>query len=118
MMSHGIATLLISSAVGYWVLTAAGREKNRVKTLGLWLGLLIIIISLAGAACKIACAIQTCQMGRSGGAMMGGKACPFGSKGEGYGKGFGHHKKMGMMCPAGHAGCTNDCPSTVESPQG
>ena len=53
MMAHGVATLLISSAAGYWVLTSASSQKGRVKTLGQWLGLLIIAVSVVGAACKV-----------------------------------------------------------------
>ncbi len=72
MMEHGISVLLVTSAVGYWTLTAAGKEKGRVKTLGQYLGLLIIVLSLASAACKVAYAVKACQMG---GGMYG--KCPF-----------------------------------------
>jgi hypothetical protein len=95
MMGHGMSVLLITSAVGYWTLTSAGREKGRVKTLGQYLGLLIIVLSLAAGACKAYYTVKACQMG--GG--MYSKACPFGSK------------KMGGVatCPAGHPGCTMAC---------
>lgn len=53
MMGHGVGTFLISAAAGYWVLTLAGTQKNRVRKLGEVLGLLIIIVSLAGTACKL-----------------------------------------------------------------
>ena len=52
MMGHGVTGSLITAAIGYWVLTVAGKEKNNVKTLGQWLGLLIVLIGLGGAACK------------------------------------------------------------------
>jgi len=75
MMGHGMSVLLVTSAVGYWTLTAAGKEKGRVKTLGQYLGLLIIVLSLASAACKISYAVKACQMG---GGMYGN--CPFTGK--------------------------------------
>jgi len=75
MMGHGMSVLLVTSAVGYWTLTAAGKEKGRIKTLGQYLGLLIIVLSLASAASKVACAVKACQM--SGG-MYGN--CPFTGK--------------------------------------
>lgn len=112
MMAHGISVLLIATAVGYWTLTNANKEKGRVKKLGQFLGLLIIVISLLGTFCKIACAVKACQMGKGaacgtmlGGGMGGGKACPFGSKSGAP------HGMMGMgACPAGHPGCTMACP--------
>ena len=73
MLAHGISATLIASAVGYWVLTIAGKEKGRVQKLGQFLGVFILLVSLASAACKIACAVQACQAGYSSG-----KACPFG----------------------------------------
>ena len=75
MMGHSISVPLISAAVGYWVLTAAEKEKNRIKKLGHWLGLLIIVVSLGSAACKIVCFAKACKMG--GGYGM---ACPFTGK--------------------------------------
>ena len=75
MMGHGISVLLITSAVGYWTLTSAGREKGRVKTLGQYLGFLIIVLSVAGAACKLYCAFSgtACPPFMS---KMVGKVCP------------------------------------------
>ena len=86
MMGHGISVLLVTSAAGYWTLTAAGKEKGRVKTLGQYLGLLIIVLSLFGAASKIYCAVQACQ---ASGGYLSGKGCPWGSK-----------KMGGMASPA------------------
>ena len=77
MMGHGISVLLVTSAVGYWTLTAAGKEKGRVKTLGQYLGLLIIVLSLFGAASKIYCAVQACH---ASGGYLSGKGCPWGGK--------------------------------------
>jgi hypothetical protein len=48
-----VGMLLIAAGVGYWVLTLAGKQKARIKTLGRWLGLLIIIVSVLGASCKM-----------------------------------------------------------------
>ena len=74
MYTHGISALLITSAAGYWVLTAAGREKSRLKMLGQYLGLLIILISVLGAAGYVARSVRACKMGGYG-------VCPFSSKG-------------------------------------
>ena len=75
MMGHGVSVLLITSAIGYWVLTQAHKEKGNLRKLGQILGLLIIAASVAGAACKIACAVQACNA--SGGYGAGKMACPF-----------------------------------------
>lgn len=64
--------MLISAAAGYWVLTISEKERGRVKTLGQWLGLLIIVVSVVGAGCKL-----YCMMGSGGMGMPGGMACPF-----------------------------------------
>ena len=53
MMSHGVALLLLSSAVGYWVLERSSSQKKEVKTVGQIVGTLIIVVSLLGVACKI-----------------------------------------------------------------
>ncbi len=98
MIGHGMSMLLITSAVGYWTLTSAGKEKGRIKTLGQYLGLLIIVLSLASGACKTYYAVKACQGGTGGG--MYGNNCPFTGKPIG-----------GMAaCPAGHPGCTMNCP--------
>ena len=52
-MSHGVALLLLSSAVGYWVLERASGQKKDLKTIGQVVGGLIIAISLLGVACKV-----------------------------------------------------------------
>ena len=77
-MGHGVSVLLISAAAGYWVLTQASHEKDRVRKLGQWLGLAIIAVSVIGATCKLYCLAT----GKSVGSMMCpvGKACPFGQK--------------------------------------
>ena len=55
MMTHGVSSLLISAAAGYWVLAQSGGQKGRVKQLGQFLGLLIIVVSVVGASCKLYC---------------------------------------------------------------
>ena len=74
MIGHGMSILLVTSAVGYWTLTSAGREKGRVKTLGQYLGFLIIVLSLASAACKTYCAVTGSPCPPFG---KMGKGCPF-----------------------------------------
>ncbi len=71
-MVHSIGILMISAAAGYWVLTLAAKEKGRVKMLGKVLGLVIILVSVLGSACKI-CYFMNCSRGMKG-------ACPFTGK--------------------------------------
>ena len=74
MGSHGVAALFFSTAAGYWVLTLAAKEKEGTKKIGHLVGLIIIVVSLLGAACGIYRQVSACS-GKYG--MMGGKACPF-----------------------------------------
>lgn len=72
MMGHGVSALLITSAVGYWVLTAAEKEKGQVKKAGKLLAAIIMLISLAGVACRVI------SFARARGFCPGGKmVCPF-----------------------------------------
>lgn len=64
--------MLISAAAGYWVLAQSEKEKSKVKKLGQLLGVVIIVVSLFGAACKIYGQVSNCSSGK-----MGGKFCPF-----------------------------------------
>lgn len=82
MMGHGVSLLLISAAVGYWVVTKAQAEKGGTRKLGIYLGAAIIVVSVLGAACKIYCAVSICSV-----ASM---ACPMGG-------GYGMKKKL--SCP-------------------
>ena len=74
-MMHGVSVLLISAAAGYWVLTLSDKERGRVKQLGQWLGLAIIVISVVGAGCKLYCMMKSQGMG-----MPSGMSCPFTKK--------------------------------------
>ena len=72
MMGQGIGVTLITAAVGYWVLVTSEKEKGQVKKTGQILALIIILISLAGAACRVI------GFARAKGYCPGGKmACPF-----------------------------------------
>ena len=73
-MTHGIAPLLIAAAAGYWVVTQAAGQKAQVKKLGQILGWAIVLVSVAGAACKL--------YYLSTGQPFGGKGiyCPVGGK--------------------------------------
>ena len=54
MMSSGIALLLISAAVGYWVIERANlHQKKNLKLIGQIVGAAIIVVSFLGVACKI-----------------------------------------------------------------
>lgn len=65
MMGHGalgIAALLSTSAVGYFVCTKAMKEKkgSNIRAVGLVLGSVIIILSLLASLCIIAKAGYIC----------------------------------------------------------
>ena len=77
MMSHGVALLLLSSAVGYWVLERSSGQKKEVKTIGQIVGTLIIVISLLGVACKVYY-LATGKTYCPSGMYPGKKACPAG----------------------------------------
>lgn len=53
MMVHGIAPLLVAAAAGYWVVTQAEHQKGGVRTLGQYLGVAVILVSVLGVACKL-----------------------------------------------------------------
>lgn len=68
-MAYGVGILLISTAVGYLVLERAEKHKGVLKRVGQLIGWLIIIASLAGAACRMWCP--------GGKGAWGGRYCPF-----------------------------------------
>ncbi len=72
-MTHGVAPLLISAAAGYWMLIQAGKEKAQLKKIGQVVGVVILVASLAGAACKIYYQVTGCVPEK-------GIFCPYGSK--------------------------------------
>jgi len=47
--------LLISLAVGYWVLTVSQNQSKALNLLGRILGALILIVSLGGLICSAVC---------------------------------------------------------------
>jgi hypothetical protein len=57
MLTHRIVAYLIGLAVGYWVLTLAGKEKNLNKTVGQVIGWIIIVVSFVGPLCLAGSAI-------------------------------------------------------------
>ena len=73
MMGHGMSMLLITSAVGYWVLTQSQKEKNNIKKVGQLLGIAVIALSVLGAACKVYCLAQLCKSDQC----PMGVSCPF-----------------------------------------
>jgi len=75
-MAYGSGLLLISSAVGYFVLERAGKHKGGLKMVGQALGWVIILVSLAGVAC------QTWWVSKWAGGGQGGYYCPLTSKGR------------------------------------
>ena len=51
MVTCHIVAYLFSAAVGYWVLTLAGKEKNFTKKVGCVVGWAIMVTSLVGLLC-------------------------------------------------------------------
>jgi len=76
-MTQGIALLLFSAAVGYWVLERASTQKKNLKTIGQIVGAAIIIVSFMGIACKVY-SLSKCMKGGYGGSP--GALCPFTSQ--------------------------------------
>ena len=74
MMQGGVGVPLITSAVGYWVLTVSGKEKGTVKKIGQLLALVILAVSLVGVACKVV------HFARARGLCSSGGMCPFTGK--------------------------------------
>ena len=74
-MAHGAGLLLLSAVAGYWVLERAATHKGNLKSIGQFLGSVIIIASLVGLALKAWCLVSSCQSATP----MGGR-CPFMSK--------------------------------------
>ena len=73
-MSHyGVGVLLLTAVAGYWVLERAETHKGRLKRVGQLLGGFIIIVSLAGAVCRVWCL----AMGKM-------DYCPVNKTGKGY----------------------------------
>jgi len=67
-MAYGAGMLLISAAVGYFVLERAEKRKGVLKRVGQLLGWLIIIVSLVGVACRTWCVSTGAK---------GWRSCPF-----------------------------------------
>ena len=72
MFLHGVSSFLITSAVGYWVLTIAQKERGQVKKTGQLLGIIIVLVSLVGVGCKIYALATGCPPGKM--------TCPYGGK--------------------------------------
>ncbi len=86
MITHGVSPLLIAAAAGYWVLTQAQKERARIKTFGQWLGVAIIAVSVAGAACKLYWITTGKPLGLKGLSCPAGISCPFTGKSQPMGK--------------------------------
>jgi len=67
-MSHGTGFLLLSAAVGYWVLERASTHKGQLKHIGFFVGSFLIIVSVLGVLCYVWCAsagkLGYCPMGK------------------------------------------------------
>ena len=84
---EGLATLMLSAAVGYWVLERSDGHKGELCRVGRLLGSVIIIVSLFSIVLR---ATATCGMSRGGG-----WSCPFKGKMRGW-----DEKSMAVPAPA------------------
>ena len=77
MIGSGVAPLLATAAVGYWVVMQSEQQKGVLRFLGQLVGVVIILISLVGSACKTYATVSC------------------------YGQGFCQHPMAakGMACP-------------------
>lgn len=75
-MTGGVALLLVSAAVGYWVLERASTQKKDLKTIGQIVGTVIIVVSFAGVLCKTYYLTKWGKGGYYGPARIG---CPLGA---------------------------------------
>ena len=65
MLGGGVSGLLLASAAGYWVLERAEGHKRGLRRVGRWLGGVIIVVTLVGAACRIYCIAKwSCAWGK------------------------------------------------------
>jgi hypothetical protein len=78
MITCKIVAYLFSLAVGYWVLTLADKEKNTNKTIGKWIGWIIIVVSVCGMLCAATFCMKCCAGGKRNMTMWG---CPMGGPG-------------------------------------
>lgn len=69
-MAYGSGVLLISAAVGYFVLERAAKHKGGLQRVGQVLGWVIIVVSLAGVACR------TWWVSKWAGGLKAGYYCP------------------------------------------
>ena len=78
---HGVGLLLLSAVAGYWVLERSSVHKGELKRVGQLLGGLVIVVSLIGVVCTVACMAGGMGCGSMGmGKGMKGTSCPFTSK--------------------------------------
>ena len=104
MVTHQVVAYLVALAVGYWVLTLAGKEKGKNQLTGQVIGWAIIIVAAGGLLCSAVCRVychlkpDTCSYSAS---------CPWNGGGHGMahcdmGKGMdmGKGGMMGGQAPA------------------
>lgn len=76
-MMHDVVGLLISAAVGYWVIERADKHKGPVRRIGLLVGTLIVVASILSLACAVSCKTS----GYYGWSSKRGGYCPMVGKG-------------------------------------
>ena len=81
MIGSGVGMLLLSAAVGYWVLERAYGQKKPLKTIGQVVGGAIIVVSLLGTVCTVTCLATGkmpygCMMKMKGVCPVHGVYCP------------------------------------------
>lgn len=72
-MGHGIGVLLFAVIGGYWLLERASSQKGQLKQVGMFLGSLVIVASVAGIVLQF-WGMGACGMRKYHGGMMGKKA--------------------------------------------
>ena len=56
-----IAPLLATAAAGYWVLERAEHQKGRTREIGRIVAGLILVLSVAGVACRLYATAKYCR---------------------------------------------------------
>ena len=74
-MTHGAGFLLLTAVAGYWVLERAATHKGSLKSIGQFVGGIVIIAALVGTVCRVWTATSCWRPGS--GMMRKGMLCPF-----------------------------------------
>ena len=76
-MVQGAGVLLLSAVAGYWALERSASHKGNLKNVGQLVGWVVIVVSLAGVACRV---LSVATGGGKFCPLKGSTMCPFSSK--------------------------------------